>query len=523
MIDIIPAPREVVMGKEKIPLFSNQATTSIVLPNNPPKAIKFGADYLNKALKALSGREASLSDSGKGGTRIIVATKDDPTVKMIVESVPLLSKEASAEGYAIRMIKDGERWNIYAVGCSARGALYALETLSQLLIKEGNDLFLASADIVDWPSFAVRDFNRDGYDALIDAPALAEWALKYKVNVVGICHFWPWRNVPEEYWKNAKTVFNLARETGAFDAMFYCNPYAEYHKETQIDLLNKSDVDLFLNHIRTALDAGATKVMVCVDDFTVWKKFTAEEKGKFGNLETAQAHLMNLVYKEIRKDYPRIEFYFCPAGPQGGYAGVPKAGSVQEKTLRQLAESIPEDVAIVWTGPTVRSRSIRSAEIDLWIKAAKGRKPFLWDNTIYAHYQPTFVATFLNPFKNDFPVDLPSRLNRGIHINGANAGSEIVKLSLLTAADYLWNAEGYNAGESLKKAMAATAGASSVSSLLHFRDDALAAIKAAKAKQAQAPELKAKALETLKSLSATTSNAKLALDLEKFLDGQMKE
>ncbi|OHB76858.1 MAG: hypothetical protein A2Z34_04280 [Planctomycetes bacterium RBG_16_59_8] len=503
---LLPTPKKAQFKEGRIPMDS----PVIVIPVDE-KAIRYGAKLFNETMKTLSGREAIIASGLRkpGQPTIVVAV--DPSLKNI-----------PPEGSRIRMTRDDVGgWNILLEARDDRGVLYALLTLRQLLVKENDRLFLVEAEIDDHPSFAIRDFNRDGFNAMPDAPALAEWAAVAKANVVGISHFWPWRKVPDDYWKDVREVGAFARESGAVDMMFYCNPYTDHHKERQINLLDQADLNLFLAHIRTALDLGATKVMVCVDDYTVWDRFTPEERKTFKDLPHAQAFLMNHLYREIRKDYPSVEWYFCPAGPKGGYAGVPTKGSEQARTLEVLAAEIPEDVAIVWTGPVVRSRKITAAEIDAWSRAAGGRKPFLWDNTIYAHYQPLFVETFLNPFRNDFPADMAQRMNRGIHINGA-AGTERIKLSLLTAGDYLWNPERYDPGKSLATAMRIAAGEAAVPLLERFREEALAAIRASKKKGADAEALAAKAVKTLDDLDGVTSNRNLTEELRTFLSKQTK-
>ena len=116
-----------------------------------------------------------------------------------------------------------------------------------------------------------------------------------------------------------------------------------------------------------------------------------------------------------------------------------------------MCKNIPQDVLVYWTGPVVRSRRIKKSQVEDWTRIT-GRKPFLWDNTIYAHFQPYWVGYAFNPFSNEFPDDFPDLLaGPGIHLN-ANAGPHYAP-GMLTFADYMWNPEAYDPERSIKTAL----------------------------------------------------------------------
>ena len=106
-----------------------------------------------------------------------------------------------------------------------------------------------------------------------------------------------------------------------------------------------------------------------------------EDKNQFVNLQNAQAHLINKLKQWIDTDYPDTRFEFCP--PWYSNEHIDRSDGKAEVYLKELTFQIPQDVAVIWTGPTIRSLSIDMADLHRY-KSLIGRWPMIWDNTLYA-------------------------------------------------------------------------------------------------------------------------------------------
>ena len=196
-----------------------------------------------------------------------------------------------------------------------------------------------------------------------------------------------------------------------------------------------------LQHVfRLGLEAGADTIMLRADDFVPhegrnrmnFSLYTPEDRERFVNLQNAQAHVINRLKAWIDRDYPGTRFEFCPPWYLNEF--IDRSGGKAEVYMKELAALIPQAIAIIWTGPTVRSLSIDMADLRRY-RDLIGRWPMLWDNTLYARnletdvyggyttYYPGKVAmcSLFEPLDADFPAAF-HELNDGRHmyVNGSS-------------------------------------------------------------------------------------------------------
>jgi len=151
--------------------------------------------------------------------------------------------------------------------------------------------------------------------------------------------------------------------------------------------------------------------------------------------------------------------------------------------FRELTAQIPTDVAILWTGPTVRSLSVDMADIRRY-QSLIGRWPMSWDNTLYARniesknyggyatFYPGKVrmCNLFEPYDTYRPESFHN-YNDGAHmyVNG-NGSSEIYQIKYATVGDYLWNTASYDPDRSLWVVLSSNYGADCAGDLLWFND-----------------------------------------------------
>ncbi|MGQ9731734.1 MAG: beta-N-acetylglucosaminidase domain-containing protein [Candidatus Zipacnadales bacterium] len=88
--------------------------------------------------------------------------------------------------------------------------------------------------------------------------------------------------------------------------------------------------------------------------------------------------------------------------------GLPGGRRERETYLRKLEHLVPPEVLIIWTGPVTRSLEITQEQIDGFTRVL-GRRPFLWDNTVYAHrsrygYDTQHLVYLFDTFETRYPA-----------------------------------------------------------------------------------------------------------------------
>ncbi|MEE4265830.1 MAG: beta-N-acetylglucosaminidase domain-containing protein, partial [Desulfobacteraceae bacterium] len=154
-----------------------------------------------------------------------------------------------------------------------------------------------------------------------------------------------------------------------------------------------------------------------------------------------------------------------------------------EAYFEDLVARIPEDIAILWTGPTVRSLTVDKADLKRF-RELIGRDPLFWDNTLYArslevnryggyttHYPGKVrMCNLFEPFDTYKPSDF-QRFNHGagMYVNGALSG-EVYQIKYATVADYLWNPSAYDPERSLWKVLCRDYGVPVARQIIIFND-----------------------------------------------------
>jgi hypothetical protein len=248
-------------------------------------------------------------------------------------------------------------------------------------------------------------------------------------------------------------------------------------------------LEMLKNLYQPALNAGAETIMLLADDSVPhtgrnrqnYSLYTAEDKARFVTLQNAQAHVINKLKQWIDREYPGTRLEFCP--PWYANEHIDRGDGKAENYFKDLIFQIPPDVAIIWTGPTVRSLSIDMADLYRY-KTLIGRWPMIWDNTLYArnhesrnyggypaHYPGKVrMCNLFEPYDTYRPKEFQKYSDgRQMYTNGA-ADSEVYKIKYATVADYEWNTAAYNPELALWKALTKTYGRPVAEQLLRFND-----------------------------------------------------
>jgi len=491
----------------------------IVLPQNPAPADYAAAKILQEKISEVLGRVMPAQEFNNSRIRIYEGDyffKDILEAKLVFSigknkvyqkvqpRLPLAAKQDKPQGYAIKAERIGDTHIVFLNGDTPLARYYAAATVIQLF---GADRAVYhNLTVVDYPDFVGRSYVFKGWKNLgeleDDLNSLTRLSL-YKLNKVYLGFDRPrvkWYDADDLYRQGIKAAGKWCRNRGVMSLAMMVNPYAHLGFETSADKFSDQlrytwthsspqSLAMIKKLYRLALNAGAETIMLRADDFIPhtgrnrqnYSLYTIEDKERFVTLQNAQAHVLNELKQWIDTEYPGTRLEFCP--PWYSNEHIDRSEAKAEIYFKDLIFQIPPGVAIIWTGPTVRSLSIDMADLYRY-RSLIGRWPMLWDNTLYArnlealnysgypaHYPGKVrMCNLFEPYDTYLPEDF-QKYNDGrqMYTNGA-ASSEVYRIKYATVADYQWNTAAYNPELALWKVLTRTYGRLVAEKLLHFND-----------------------------------------------------
>ena len=341
------------------------------------------------------------------------------------KNIDLSLIENKKQGYIISM-QDNK---IFLIGETNIGNYYAATTFVQLFDSKENKLDFA--EIIDYPDFEGRSTLMKNYQnewvinndtslsvkqkqtkidelfAGIDyEKKLIDYYAFYKINKI----YNSYSALSKRWWKQTKYFETIYIELGkkcaeygnVINTCVMLNPYFHFGYETEEGKLSDSLRNIFShseseslqkikNVYKIPLDNGAKTIMLCADDFVPhagttrgeYTLFTEQDKEQFYNIAHAQNYMIQEIKTWLDDNYEDVRFEVCPAPYLNQFIDY-SMGSA-EAFFRDLTSHLPADIAIIWTGNTVRSTSYDMADIRRYSSHIK-RKPMIWDNTPYARY-----------------------------------------------------------------------------------------------------------------------------------------
>ncbi len=367
------------------------------------------------------------------------------------------TQDSPPQGYLLEI---GPR-RIRCVGRDEAGVLNGLASLLQLIHVRDGKLVARCASVRDWPTFTTRytsEYHLPGTDFF-------DWMMTYKINGFAACYpGMRWEGLDEAQRKVLRTIGRYcdAYRTMSFMVQFHiggrggCRP---------VDCGNDTDVTRLLATIGETLDLShASHVMICYDDVT--PELQPKETSRWQRPAQAHGYVMQRVYDAVKSHNPEAVVSFCSPYYQGRHHRRWRDTNPNLKDALQYMADLKawknRDIRIVWTGPVTESRSIVQDDIDHYLGlVGADRKLFYWDNTWHYH-QPlrNFHARYLAGFVR-YCADRTSYVN----INGTSPTGRFFSV---TANDYYWNPESFDATRSWQHAVAQFMGPQAMSAAEAF-------------------------------------------------------
>jgi hypothetical protein len=510
---LIPTPREI--RPQRRVAWCAEAGNDIppplvVLPDAPAPAERTAAALLVEELNrgAAADRRAAIADAGLPSGALldrplVFAIGQNRLVRELKPDLPLSELRGREQGYLVVPFEAGGCHVVFLAAESAIGAYYAAATAAQLIDAAAG--VYHSAAVVDYPDFRVRSYRLKAWESLADLDRDLqglERMSRHKLNLAYAGyngHSPDWYRPERLYRVGVEEAGGWCRHTGVMALGVMVNPYSHLSFMPGEAALSAEDRSIWTHGderswervqsaFRVGLDAGARTVMLLADDFVPhagrnrwnYSLYTAEDRLRFVNLQNAQAAVINRLKAWVDRDYPGTGLEFCP--PWYANEFIDRSEGKAEIYFRELAAQIPADVAIAWTGPTVRSLALDAADLRRY-RDLIGRPPLFWDNTLYArnietpvyggyttHYPGKVrMCNLFEPFDAERPPGFHDLSDGCIYLNGT-ADSEIYRIKFATVADWAWNSAAYTPERALWKALLQAYGRAAAAEALLFND-----------------------------------------------------
>lgn len=364
------------------------------------------------------------------------------------------------EGYRL---KTGPQKALIQAG-TPHGFRRALHTLRQLIAGSSQSSYITGAVVLDQPYFSLRsvsakDVRRD-YPHAQDS---LQWLDENGLNTI----FIELNTVNGAWWEEDLAALALAARLGeSSDHVQFgvlINPYihnADDEVTRELVLSDPDTVEDLVNVITPYLKHGAKKVILRSDDFVPARKDIARfayyldhpgDRAVYENLAQAHADLIRRLQVRLKAVAPGVELIFVP--PFYSNFFVDESAGFGVAYLKSLSDLMPEDVALMWAGQSVRSLIIDEFQAARFSGLLQGHPVILWDNTLYARRHAVFwgqrperaqLCSLFEPYSVELP---PEYLQAGGFLNvGASA---LQRIQLATAGAYLWNPNKYHPEKTL--------------------------------------------------------------------------
>jgi hyaluronoglucosaminidase len=307
------------------------------------------------------------------------------------------SRQGSQESYAITSSRKGEVRRITITAPSNQGVFYALSKLEAL----GADGRLAeNFQISESPAIARR--------GVAEAFSGSPWSQGDRLETLrflGVARMNRYVYAPkDEDWRQDYTDQELERFSRLLNVSeenFVRFVYA-VRPGSSIIYSSEEHAAAIMRKLETMAALGVTGFALCFDDAPTSLQ-NHEDRARFRNFASAQAHLINLVYGRLKRSGADIELYVTPSVPAGDY-------------MKELGAAIPPDVLL-----------------------------FPWDN---------FAANlFIGPKKGDSGRNEKTDESASGFIAAAAREPRASMIPIATAADYAWDRRNYNPQQSLDRAL----------------------------------------------------------------------
>ncbi len=500
---ILPTPKEIKSAEPYQFHFEGSDTLPlpiILIPLKSEKQTRAAADLLKSKIDGVFAKHFGTDsiqgiqiiaggDPGEIGEGGLIFSLGDRSLARGMENL---------QGYVIRT--DTLNSNlIHLSGASARGDFYAAATAIQML----DGFLFYRADIRDFPDIHERAFMVSPVTAASNTidyiPHLTEMA-GMKLNFAYLDYYRSktlWQQESTAYLDGLKAIGKENRTTEMLSLAQMVNPYAFLPEGAMVDSLDTdlrerwthsgdASMERLKVQLHEGLKAGATTLVLCTNDHLPlspegnYNLYSQKDNENYLNLQAAHLEMIRSVLSWRNGIDRGIGIEFLSPWYSNNELGLSRGQA--ERYLVDLASKLPEDLKFLWTGPSIRSADISKVDFKRY-QELSGRELVLMDNTLGSLSDLSFDTLSMNgnhmklrslslfdPFAVDFSDPFALLEGNGKMLVNAPLSSEIMKLRMATAADFMWNTGDYNPDISIYKVLVSGFGEIITTELYVFND-----------------------------------------------------
>lgn len=315
-------------------------------------------------------------------------------------------------------------------------------SMRKLIIATIAVLLLCAASVCAKP-FDIRGIKGLWWEGIDKYSQVMPWLAEHDLNFLMLCYSsfaasgMDWRS---QYTTQEQDQFRELTAQGkklGVDVCLSFNP--GIWSKPQLVYCSDRDYEIALDKVRTVHGLGINWFALCLDDIN--RALTPEDQARFGNLQAAQVYFVNRLWNAMKKMSPKPKMIFCPS------AYTTEDMNAHMDYIKIIGEGIDPEIMLFWTGPTVCSASINSADANEVEKFLR-RKPFIWDNYPVNDMFPW--RPLMSPLKNR-SADLPGAVSG--YISNPMKQLRISEIVLATTAAYLNSPDRYNPTKAMEAAI----------------------------------------------------------------------
>lgn len=414
---------------------------------------------------------------------------------------PDAAKDLGPQGYTI--IPDSLYPNlIYLTGVTGVGDYYAAATAVQLL---DDSLFIYhQAIITDYPDIEQRAFLvspvAEASNTMDYSPFLSDMA-ELKLNWAYLDYYRSrtlWRQESRAYLDGLKIIGSESKATGMLKLAQMVHPYAFLSENLVLDSLNmdirerwafadsESRVKL-LNYCNAGIGAGISTLVLCIHDHLpitsdgIYVIPSVRDQEKYINLQAAHSDMLRTLDSWRYRMNKKIDLEFV--SPWYSNEDLVLSRGQAEQYFNDLNRKLPDNLRILWSGPARYSNDISAVDYYRFQHNLAGREFVLMDNsmnkvpeilmdTALLKHHPLKLRTLsiFHPYNVSFsePGTFPGK--HGKMLIYSSVSTEIMKIRIATAADFMWNPGKYDPDLSIWKILVSRYGRTATHELCRFSD-----------------------------------------------------
>lgn len=376
-----------------------------------------------------------------GDTTIIIAELEDQLSEAAAMKEELDIEDASTlheEGYVLAAKQSGEKQEILIEGKDETGTFYGVQTLRNMLQKDGNEVQTPEVIVRDDPDMKNRGVIEGFYGTPWSHEARLDQLRFYGKNKLNLYIYAPkddpyhrekWREeYPESEMARMQELIDTAHENKV-NFVFALSPGNDIRFDGEA---GEEDLQALINKAEAMYAMGVRSYAIFFDDI-------ADRSG------AKQAEVLNAFnerFIQTKDDVTPLltvptEYFSSGMDQEGGKSPYTKA----------FSETLDEGIEVMWTGQEVVSQGVSKADAQK-VYNFFNRKMALWWNYPVTDYNTKKLA--LGPIYN-----LDQTIDEEVSMLAINPMefAQTSKITIATGADYSWNLDDYDSDASWRKAI----------------------------------------------------------------------